>query len=267
MQQQKNVNLRDYVEKNAQLQIRRGIIYSNMSAKSDMLKVRILPDMVGYAEEDLPNYACYNPTMMIKGVAEKETRDINIATQVWVICTSDFLVGWVLGEANQQYDVEEDKVDDPWGFNTFKTHLLRAHLNTKSAEYSELKVLFSNAKFVSTYTEADIGTNSTPANAVGLDIVNVRTGERYILLQSGTTLALTQDTLYMRVGSPKDVNNSTHSYIKMTAGSIEIVADNISIHGKKATSLGKHGMKVAGMLGAPTSVDGSPLVPLTDITC
>lgn len=267
MQQQKNVNLRDYVEKNAQLQIRRGIIYSNMSAKSDMLKVRILPDMVSYAEEDLPNYACYNPTMMIKGVAEKDTRDINIATQVWIICTSDFLVGWVLGEANQQYDVEESKVDDPWGFNVFKSHLLRTHLNTKSAEYSELKVLFSNARFVSTYTEAGIGEGSSPANAVGLDIVNVRTGERYMMLQSGTTFALTQDTLYLRVGSPKDASNNPSSYIRMTAGSIEMVADNISIHGRNATSLGKHGMKVAGMLGASTAVDGSVLVALQDITC
>lgn len=256
-------NLKDYVEKNAQLQIKRGIIYSNMSIKSDMLKIRILPDMTNCAEEDLPNYACYNPTTMIKGVAEKDTRDPSLATQVWVICTSDFLVGWVLGEANQQYTIEDDKVSDPWGFNAFKNHLLRVHLNTKSAEYSELKVLFSNSRFVDVYSEAGLWDNNNPPTAVGLDVVNIRTGERYMMLQSGTTLALTQDTIYMRVGSPDKKN----SFIRMTAGSIEMTADNVAIYGRKATSLGKHGMHVAGMLGASTAVDGSPLVPLQDITC
>lgn len=264
MQQQNNVNLKDYVDKNAQLQIRRGIIYSNMSIKSDMLKVRILPDMVNCTEDDLPNYACYNPTQMIRGVAEKDTKDINKATQIWVICTSDFLVGWVLGEANQQYAIEDSKVEDPWGFNAFKNHLLRIHLNTNSAEYSELKVLFSNARFVRTYADADLYLDKKPANAIGLDVVNIRTGERFMMLQSGTTFALTQDTLYMRVGSP---DKNSVSFIRMTAGAIELTSDNIILHGRKATSLGKHGMHVAGILGGPSALDGSPLVPLSDITC
>lgn len=255
-------NLQRAITENTQLQIRRGVIYSNLSIKTDMLKIRILPEMTKCAEDELPNYACYNPTMCIKGVAEKDTQDINKATQVWVICTSDFLVGWVLGEANQQYSTDDTKVDDPWGFNAFKTHILRCHLNTNSATYTELKVLFSNARFVDIYNDAGIGKDK-PATAVGLDVVNVRTGERFMMLQSGTTFALTQDTLYMRVGSP----DQDSSFIKMTAGSIEITSNQVVLYGRNATSIGKHNMHVVGMLGAPTSIDGSPVVPLLDITC
>lgn len=258
-----NINkLKDYVNQRSQLQIRRGIIYSNMSVKSDMLKIRILPEMVGYSENDLPNYACYNPTTMIKGIAEKDTKSIDKATQVWVICTEDFLVGWVLGEANQQYSTEDSSIEDPWGFSAFKTHLLRTHLNVKSAKYDELKILFSNARFVDMYNDAGLG-SSKPATAIGLDVVNIRTGERFMLLQSGTTFALTQDTLYMRVGSP----DQSASFIRMTASSIEITSNNVILYGRTATSIGKHGMHVAGMLGSPSSLDGSPLVPLIDITC
>lgn len=254
--------LREKVEQRSQLKIKRAILYDNMTAKSDMLKVRVLPDMVSYAEEDLPNYSCFNPTTVIKGVAEKDTRNMSTATQLWVVCTDDFLVGWVLMEAQDQYNIEDSKVTGAWGFNTFKTHLLRCHLSTDSAVYSELKVLFNNIKLVSAYNEAGIN-NADRKTAVGLDVVNVRTGERFMMLQSGTTFALTQDQIYLRVGSP----DQAVSFIKMTAGSIEITSDNVILYGRKHTSLGKHGMQLAGMLGAPTAVDGSPLTPLLDVTC
>lgn len=255
-------DLQDKVNNKSQLLFKRAVLYDNMTAKSDMLTVRILPDMVSYKEEDLPNYSCFNPTTVIKGVAEKDTRNIDTATQLWVVCTEDFLVGWVLMEAQDQYDIRDTEINGAWGFNTFKTHLLRCHLNTDSAEYSELKVLFNNLKFVSAYKEAGIS-DSGRSTAVGLDVVNVRTGERFMMLQSGTTFAFTQDQIYLRVGSP----DQDSSFIKMTAGSIEITSNNVILYGRKKTSLGKHGMQVVGMLGAPTALDGSPLVPLLDMTC
>lgn len=257
----KQLDAQERVNKQTQLYIRRAVIYDNMNAKSDMLKVRILPEMIGYDASDLPNYPSFNPTAVIKGVSEKDCRDISVATKVWVVCTNDYLTGWILSEANDQYNIEDPGVNDAWGFNKFKEHLLRCHLNVDTAVYSELKVLFSNVKNVSAYNEA--GISNSRKTSVGLDVVNVRTGERFMMLQSGTTFALTQDQIYFRVGSP----DKTNSFIRIQAGSIEMTADNIIVWGRHKTSLGKHGFKLCGALGAATALDGSPLVPLLDITC
>lgn len=258
---QKLEKVNDTVKARSQLLIKKAVLYDNLTAKTDMLKVRILPDMVGFAEDDLPNYGYFNPTQIIKGVAEKSTGNMDTATKLWIICTEDFLVGWIFCEANDQYNIEDTSVSDAWGFNKFKEHLLRCHLDTDSATYSDLKVLFNNIKAVSAYNEAGLSSGTTPS--VGLDVVNVRTGERFMMLQSGTTFALTQSQIYLRAGSP-DQHSST---IRIQPGSIEITADNLVLYGRNKTSLGKHGMQLCGMLGAPTGLDGSPLVPLLDVTC
>lgn len=248
------------IRENSQLFFRRAIIYDNMNAKSDMLRVRPIPDMVGFPEDDLPLYSSFNPTTLVKGVSEKDTGSIDKATQIWIICTDDYKVGWVFGEANQQYAPETKKVDDPWAFNALKTHVLRQHLKESGAKYTELKILFSNARFVNAYDSAGIDDN--PSTAVGLDVVNVRTGERWMMLQSGTSISLTQNEICLRVGSP----DNSPSFLKIKPSGIEMTSDSIAIWGRNATSLGKHGMRIAGMLGAPTGLDGSPLVPFPDLT-
>lgn len=246
----------------SQLFIKQAVIYDNMNINSDMLKVRVLPEMIGYNEKDLPNYSCFNPQTVIKGVSEKDAGSVDKATKIWVACTQDMLVGWVMMEANDQYAPEDTSAANPWGFGKFKEQLLRCHLNVNSAEYSELKVLFNNSKNVSLYQQAGIG-SSKPATAVGLDVVNVRTGERFFMLQSGTTFALQQDSIYMRVGSP----DADVSFFHMTPNNIELTANQVVLYGREKTSLGKHGFQVVGMLGAPTAIDGSPLVPILDMTC
>lgn len=256
-----DIELKNRIEKQSQLFIRRAVIYDNMNYKSDMLRVRPIPDMLGFAEEDLPCYPPFNPTTILKGVSEKQAGTVDKATQIWIICTDDYRVGWVFGEANQQYATEATKVEDPWAFNKFKTHLLRQHIGPSKAAYKEMKVLFSNARYVNAYDNAGISGAST--TAITIDAVNVRTGERWIMLQSGTSIAIMQDQINLRVGSP----DKGPSSICIKPKSIDIIADNIQLYGRKATSLGKHGMQAVGMLGAATAVDGSPLVPLLDITC
>lgn len=255
--------IREYAERKSQLFIKRASIYSNMTINSDMLKVRLLPDMLGFDAKDLPNYACFSPSTIIRGVAEVDTNDVSKSSQVWVLCTEDYKVGWIMAEANNQYSLGAEKALDPWGFNAFKTHIERCSLDDRLAEYSELKILFNNQSFVDTYKSAGIDDSSNRKTAISLDVVNIRTGDRIMMLQSGTTFALTQDQILLRVGSP----NSDVSYIKMTAGSIEISANSVGLWGKNATSLGKHGMRLCGMLGAPTATDGSPQIPLLDVTC
>ena len=255
--------LKNYISRNTQLFFRRAVIYDNMKIGSDMIRVRPLPDFMGFAEQDLPYFAPFNPSQVIKGVSEKQTGDIKKATQVWLLCTDDYKVGWIFSEASQQYATSQTKVDAAWAFNAFKTHILRQHLKTKGVNYDEIKILFSNQKFVQNYMEAGIKTDSTNTRtAVSIDAINVRTGERWIILQSGTSISIMQDAIEFRVGSP----NKDTSWIKITAGMIELTANNIVIYGRNATSLGKHGMKVCGILGAPSGLDGSPVTPIPDVT-
>ena len=257
----RNIELQDVINKKTSLHFRIASLYSNQTSNTDMTKVRILPDMIGFEAEDLPSYANFNPTTVVRGVAEDKTKNVNNSTKLWVICTSDFKVGWIVGEATSQYSSYANAVDEPWPFNTFKNHIVRCHLNSNFAKYDELKVLFNNNTFFNKYTDA--GIDGSPDTAISLDVVNVRTGERVMMLQSGTTFALTQKQILLRVGSP----DSDVSTISMTAGRIEITANEIAIWGKNSTSLGKHGMKLCGMLGAPTAVDGSPIIGLLDISC
>lgn len=246
--------------KDNQLYFRRGIIYDNKNVKTDLLKVRILPDMSGLDPDDLPCYTYFDPTQIIRGLSEKDS-SADDATQVWVVCSDDFKVGWILGVANSQYSTRTSKVTEPWGFNAFKTQLIRCHLDKEIAQYDELQVLYSNHFVVSSYDNA--GVKGPRDTAVHLDVVNVRTGDRVLMCQSGTTFALLQDMMYMRVGSP----DTQASFIKMTGSTIELTADQIVLWGRNTTSLGKHGMYLTGMLGAPTATDGSPQVPLLSITC
>lgn len=242
-----------------QLFFHRGVIYNNQTQNTDMLQIRIIPDMSNIEDPDnnLPYYAPFNPTTIIKGVSEKDSGKESKATQVWVLCTNDFKIGWVFSEANDQYEINEKNVRFPWTFNAFKNHILRQHISTSGWKYEELKVMFSNAPFVRNY---DSG--GTPETAVSLDVINVRTGERAIMLQSGTSITIMQKGIKLRAGSP----DSSPSIIDITPEKIDMVANTISLWGRNSTSLGKHGMQVPGMLGAPTSVDGSPIVPLLDIS-
>lgn len=240
----------------------RGQIVQNMYKKSDMLRIRILPDMVGANKEDLPLFPMFNPTMVIKGVSEEDTKDASMATQVWVLATDDFTTGYVVAEANQQYPTTSISTVDPYGFSTLYTHASRMKLNTNSLNYNEIRVMFYNSRFKDLYTVEGIETKNGVATADYIDAVNVRTGERWWMNSSGTAIAFMQSKIVLRVGSP----DSDPSVIDMDTSHIRIESDNISIHGRKHTSLGRHGMKVCGILGAPTAVDGSPIIGFPDMT-
>ena len=248
--------------KDCELKFRRGAIYSNNKIGSDVLTIRILPDMVGWKKEDLPKYPMFNPTQLIKGVSEEDTKDPTKATQVWVICTDDFKIGFVMAESMEEYDTSVKKILEPYNYKQLFTHVRRQNLNTNSFDYAELKVLFNNQSFVNLYNDKGISSKGGVATATAMDVINVRTGERWYMMQSGTAISIFQNQIYLRVGSP----NKKSSTISMTPNKIEIVANEISIYGRKKTALGKHGFKVCGILGAPTAVDGSPIVGFTDVT-
>lgn len=247
--------------KATELKFYRGSIAENMKIGSDMLKIRVLPDMKNTPVDELPSYPMFDATKIIRGVSEEDTKDSSIATQVWLLATEDFKIGFVFAEAVEETSTNDTAVDIPYNFNGLFKHLSLMNLDTNSVDYRELKVLYTNNRFQSLYANYVSGKKSVD-KCDYIDIVNIRTGERWWVMGTGTAFAFMQNKIVLRVGSP----NKDHSKIEMDASHIDMVANNISLYGRKHTSLGKHGMKVTGILGSPTAVDGSPLIGFDDLT-
>ena len=237
----------------------RASVVKHLSAGSDMIKVRILPDMLGAADEDLPTYAMFDGSSVIRGTSEEDTNDPYLATQVWVIATSDYKLGYVFCLANEEYSIDTDEVNEPYGYYGLLKQVASLGLDTNSFDYKELSVLYSNNKLFTLYSKSNDKKSVSPG--VSLDVVNSRTGERAYFISSGTTLALMQGEILARVGAPKEYD----SHIKITSNLIQIVSNNIEIYGREHTSLGKHGLKVVGITGAPSAVDGSPIIGFDDL--
>lgn len=237
----------------------RGVVYDDGPVGSDMLKIRILPDMENLSEDKLPNYPPFQSDYILKGVSEKEAGSPDKATIVWCLCTSDFKTGYIFGEANNQYSIDDEKVLNPWGFNDFKNHLLRCRLNTDKVEYQDLQVILSNSNQQSLYKGMGI-----PGEDLGqsMDVYDLKSGDRYFMMSSGTMVAFKRDTIFLRVGSPD--NQPTE--IILTPGKLTIVADQIDLWGRENTSLGKSGTQVAHLIGAPTGLDGSVLFGSSSFT-
>ena len=249
------------LEESTVLYFRRASLVSNSKIGSDLVQVRILPDMVGIPKEECPWYAPFNPSELFRGPSEEDADgNTDNSLQLWVVCTEDFKTGWVFGEANLEYHIQSKKVDAPYAYKSLYSHLRRLKMGkTDGFKYPELKILNTNSKHVDMYNA--IGKKND--NTKSYDIMNVRTGERWMFMDSGVSFAMQRDGITLRVGSP----NMDHSFIRITNSKIEIVSNQIVIWGKNNTSLGKHGYHVVGMLGAPTAVDGSPLIPMLDMTC
>lgn len=245
------------------LVFKRATLYSNMTEGSGKLKVRILPDNLGNAPEDLPIYPMFNKSMVIHGAAEEDTGDPNKSTLLWVLCTPDKLNGFIFQEANVDSDLYEEKEGTDWPYTECRNHIKRMNLNVHCFNYKELKVLYSTQPFFNQFTLANVTEKNGVATAMSLDIINIRTGERWFILSSGTCISIQQGKIVCRVGSP----NSMFSTITQTPKSITLKADDITLDAQHLC-LGHHGYHLPGIQGfLPTSTtDGMSIIPIPDIT-
>lgn len=243
-------------------------IYSNGKQNKDKVKVRIIPDLLDVNPKDLPSFPMWNPTELIHGLSEEESGDAGSAERVWVVCTDDYQFGFVLGVAGTSSGPFLEKNSLTWPYSLFKTHAKRMGTNGNALLYKDLCVLYTNVHsmtraYAAGKAEAKMqyATSGTPAAFI-LDVVNWKTGDRWIMHQSGTCIYFGQSSLVLRVGSP----GKQHSTITQTCDTITIKAKNVVLDGEH-TSLGKHGMKACAMQGViPIAKDGMSIVPLYDVT-
>lgn len=251
---------------NTELNLRLATLYANGDRNTCKLKVRVLPEMLNWKEEDLPWYPVFSATSDLHGNAEKDMAEpnVNYATQYWVACTKDYKTGFVITEANTSSDSNSKKaLAGQWGFDAFYKHVSRCGLDTSRSNYKELRVLYSNRVQFGNF---EAGKSSTPAKAktsTCLIVTNVRTGDVWVSLGSGTLVHIGQGKIYLRCGSP----SAKQSFIRMTPGDIYIKASNSVTVDAPNTSYQKHGGHGVMSFGlAPCAVDGIAFIPIPEQT-
>ena len=76
---------------------------------------------------------------------------------------------------------------------------------------------------------------------------------------------MSQNKIYLRVGSPAEIGIPSFSKLEMTPNSISMKAKVINIDGE-FVKLGNHGSFLAGFNGVmPVSVDGQTIMPIPNI--
>lgn len=245
---------------NTELHLRVASLYKNGDNGSCKLQMRVLPDMIGWDEDKLPWYSMFSPSTDMHGNSEYTCRSQTESSKFWVACTSDYKTGFVITEASTESHNEAKKVyeNDSWPFKTFYTHMGRCGLDSSRVKYNELKVLYKNTNYEFSYN-----TTGEKKASLCLIITNVKKGDIWIMLGSGTTVAINQGKIYFRVGSP----DTTHSIIEMTSDQIHISANNIVLDPLKHLSLGKAGGNLSATYGLiPYATDGICSVPLPNVT-
>lgn len=237
------------------LKVYKGIIYKVLGPEDDRLQVKIIPYMKDISVDELDNLPKY--PMFFKGQKitghDLYTYGDKKADFVYVLATSDFTVGYVLGLANEFETQGEAAFTGSASISSVKRYLAQRGALPSEFESSDIVVLINSV-------EKDKGGI--------LALYNYRTGDFFILNSSGTFATIQTDSVMIRAGSPSQdgttkVNSST---IKLTADKIEIKTPFLEVDSPKIV-LGHNNMKLCGtnsLIGVP--VDGTVLMPIEGIT-
>ncbi len=236
-----NSDARQFPEYHDSLQIYRARIYQKFDPGDDRLQVRIVPHMADLTEKDLlPIYPPFFKGQIIAGKTEKV--DKSNADYVWVAALPDFTVGFVLGLANA-YEGNVPKYSQSLNYKALIEALSKRNIIPPYMDYRDMLVQYWNNSYV--------------------EMVNVKTGDKFIAQSTGSIIALQTGQIYLRVGSGNDANGSNAATIRMTRDEISISAPHIRIRG--TLSIGDRGVYLLTSASAvPMFVNGATLHPLTD---
>jgi hypothetical protein len=250
--------------------IYKAAIYEVLGANDDRLRVRILPYMTDIDDDELPNLPCYPPFFkgqVITGISEidfgKESCDC-----VWVVATSDFQTGFILGKANAFGANTIQKYPYSYNYAEVKQYLSNRHALPDNFDYDHIIIRLKTGS--EDYMKEDGSNQIQDEVAAGgmIELYNYLTGDYVLLNTSGTVLCVMQHQIYARVGTPSTENGegSTFSALTIKADTINLKSQRIFLDGK-AVMLGAHNLYVVGMpTRTPTHAEGVPLIPMESIT-
>lgn len=239
------------------LRLYKARIYSSGKDGDDRLQVRVLPYMADYEVSecgDLPRYPALIKGQIITGYSELSPNPkTNMADEVFIVATSDWTVGYVLGLANRFHDCSSTPYQESYGFLNIQDYLSTRGLD--AIEYEDIYV--------------DMW-NSTQDGGFIL-MHNFKTGDVYVINASGTCIVMQADKIYLRVGSPNSSdsggNSGDRSTITMTNTAISFKTKLFDVDAEDVV-LGHHGLKVLATLADPAitqTYNGMNLQPISTI--
>jgi hypothetical protein len=236
-------------------------IYKDLGAKDNRLQVRPIPELVGIStdeEENLPKFPCLFSDQVIKGKTEvdfgSESADI-----VGIISVPDFSYGFVLGLINYS----EGNTNQPMS-NTYSFNDIKKFLNDRSCLPKDFD---SKNIYIQHWNEYIDETGKDQGGLV--EFFNNKTGEKFIMLTSGTVFALTKEKIFLRIG--KGDSNPTggkqFSSITMEPASIRVITSSFIVDADNV-KLGNHGLHLVGTYGTliPTAVEGQNYIASQEVT-
>jgi len=234
---------------------RKARIYKCMGPEDDRLQVQVLPELQGIDEEemdDMPIYPSFYKGTVIVGKDYVTHGDS--AEFVWVICTADLQVGYILGKSNIFGKMNEPYAGS-YSYKDIRDYIAQRQALPADFDYKHL--------MVTQWTSTDQG---------GMfQCYNYMTGDWFLLNTSGSIITVQQQMIYMRVGTPPDPPESgpaAFSAITITSDILTLKSPNIVLDGQEV-SLGSHGLKLAAMLGsipATTGNGGGMVFPISNIS-
>jgi hypothetical protein len=180
-----------------ELVIRKARIYKIMGPEDDRLQVQPLPEFMKLNDDEwdnLPIYPMFFKGEVITGEAIKSDpkangtptkEDKEKADCVWLMCTRDFTVGYVLSRCNIFGSGKKDeKFKDSYNWKEVKSFLHQRQSLPDDFDYKNLIV------------------NSFDKNHI--NCYNRTTGDWVLMNAAGSILTVQQKKIYMCVGSPPD---------------------------------------------------------------
>lgn len=235
-----------------ELVFRKAKIYKCLGPGNDKLKLQVLPELADLPEEefeDLPEYPSFFKGQVITGLSYETDGDN--AEFVWVVCTPDLQVGYVLGKVNSFGEVGKDFLES-YSHEDVEEYMTQRRVPFTDFDYNHLSVI----NWVST------------SQGGMLQAFNYVTGDFVILNTSGSVITIQQQQIFMRVGSPANPPTSptAHSFVLLTPDNVHIKAPTIELDAQDLI-LGKTGKVLGGVLGASPVIgtNGPSVTPVSHI--
>ena len=248
--------MRELEKPSTSLKFYKARIYDNGKDGDDRIQVRIIPYMIDYEESecgDLPRYPALLRGMVFNGYTEKNPNPkTKKADEVMVLATNDFTVGYIVGFVNMFYNCSSTPYQDDYGFLNVQSYLSTRGLN--AINYEDL--------VVDNWISTDEGGY--------IEFHNFKTGDKYIINESGNCFAILSDKIYIRAGSPNGTQNggsdNPFSTLTMTNTDITLKSKSISLDAENL-SLGHSGHYVLGTISSlAQGYNGMNLQPITNVT-
>lgn len=223
--------------------------------KDDRIQVKVLPNLLGIPKEEYDNLPKYPP--LFAGTFRPYNSIYDDGEDkcdlVWVICTKDCQVGYILGPYNPEGSFTDKKYKDSYNWKNIKTFLKQRQALPGSFSYNDIVVVTAV---------------QTPTGGM-IEGYNRKTGEWFILNSTGAIITVQQNQIYMRVGSPPDpvsAGPAAFSAITMTTDKVLIKSTNFELDCEDVV-LGKNGLNAGGILGPVPCIgkNGVPVEPVTMI--